>query len=282
MPVSSASPTSRFPLLPPPAGAAAHPGNLAQLQPRASWRRGLPVRVVSGAATALSTSLRCVASAHLQPAVRQLPAKHRYEDFQRALPLPEVQQARRPAQPGHQAAGLLLFSPTSAENVQRLRHGPLRRHRHHKTSPLDIADPAVNLLVYVGVPEDAVERSKGAVYAALERAKVDPQVLLTRRSDPPVPAPRADRAGRAAGPGQRDPIHDQLAYLSSSLLEQLREEHGVRPFTICAVRNLHSCIKVATDFVSPGEHQNIRQCLQLTREFRQLSSAHSNHEDKLQ
>ncbi|KAL3228804.1 hypothetical protein MRX96_023707 [Rhipicephalus microplus] len=45
------------------------------------------------------------------------------------------------------------------------------------------------------------------------------------------------------------------------------------------VRNLHSCIKVAEDFVSP---ENIAHCFSLTNEFRQLSDTHTNHEDKLQ
>ena len=42
---------------------------------------------------------------------------------------------------------------------------------------------------------------------------------------------------------------------------------------------MHSCVKVAEDFVSP-EHLN--HCFRLTQEFRQLSDTHSNHEDKLQ
>ena len=45
------------------------------------------------------------------------------------------------------------------------------------------------------------------------------------------------------------------------------------------VRNLHSCIKVAEDFVSP---ENVAHCFQLTQEFRALSDTHTNHEDKLQ
>lgn len=45
------------------------------------------------------------------------------------------------------------------------------------------------------------------------------------------------------------------------------------------VRNLHSCVKVAEDFVSP-EHLN--HCFRMTQEFRLLSDQHSNHEDKLQ
>jgi len=45
------------------------------------------------------------------------------------------------------------------------------------------------------------------------------------------------------------------------------------------VRNLHSCIKAAEDFVSP---ENLSNCFKLTQEFRDLSDTHSNHEDKLQ
>ena len=45
------------------------------------------------------------------------------------------------------------------------------------------------------------------------------------------------------------------------------------------VRNLHSCIKAAEDFVSP---ENMDYCFKMTQEFRLLSDTHSNHEDKLQ
>jgi len=45
------------------------------------------------------------------------------------------------------------------------------------------------------------------------------------------------------------------------------------------VRNLHSCIKVAEDFVSP---ENVSHCLRMMQEFRHLSETHNNHEDKLQ
>jgi len=48
---------------------------------------------------------------------------------------------------------------------------------------------------------------------------------------------------------------------------------------VIQVRNLHSCIKAAEDFVSP---ENLSNCFKLTQEFRLLSDTHSNHEDKLQ
>ena len=45
------------------------------------------------------------------------------------------------------------------------------------------------------------------------------------------------------------------------------------------VRNLHSCIKAAEDFVSP---ENLANCFRMMQEFRHLSDTHTNHEDKLQ
>jgi lysine-specific demethylase 3 len=45
------------------------------------------------------------------------------------------------------------------------------------------------------------------------------------------------------------------------------------------VRNVHNCIKVAEDFVSP---ENLEWCFYQTEEFRHLSDHHTNHEDKLQ
>lgn len=59
---------------------------------------------------------------------------------------------------------------------------------------------------------------------------------------------------------------------------------GMAVSNVCAllvtqVRNLHNCIKVAEDFVSP---ENISHCFHLTQEFRELTNDHMNHEDKLQ
>ena len=45
------------------------------------------------------------------------------------------------------------------------------------------------------------------------------------------------------------------------------------------VRNIHNCIKIAEDFVSP---ENLEWCFFQTEEFRHLSDTHTNHEDKLQ
>ena len=45
------------------------------------------------------------------------------------------------------------------------------------------------------------------------------------------------------------------------------------------MRNIHNCIKIAEDFVSP---ENLEWCFYQTEEFRHLSDTHTNHEDKLQ
>ena len=106
-----------------------------------------------------------------------------------------------------------------------------------------------------------------------------------------------NKAGKERGETiepHHDPIHDQSWYLDNTLLKRLHEEYGVQGYTIVQcmgdavfipagaphqVRNLHSCIKVAEDFVSP---ENLNFCFKLTQEFRHLSDTHSNHEDKLQ
>lgn len=91
-----------------------------------------------------------------------------------------------------------------------------------------------------------------------------------------------------------DPIHDQSFYLTTEMRKQLKKEYGVVGYSIVQllgdavflpagaphqVRNIHSAIKLACDFVSP---ENVNHCFDLTGQFRMLSNLHSNHEDKLQ
>lgn len=178
---------------------------------------------------------------------------------------------------------------------------------------LDISD-AVNVMVYVSIPKDTGDTDTyiNEAYRAIDEAGCD---ILTRRrvrekDELPgalwhIYAPRdADKIrdllnkvaierGEKLEPNH-DAIHDQSWYLDSELRARLYNEYGVEGYPIAQclgdavfipagaphqVRNLHNCIKVAEDFVSP---ENVSKCLHLTHEFRALSDTHSNHEDKLQ
>lgn len=182
---------------------------------------------------------------------------------------------------------------------------------------LDISD-AVNVMVYVGMPKskdddqetcDAYE--KEALEAVNEMCR-DEQTRKRVREKEERPGAiwhlfrAADtnkirefliKLSQEQGeevPADHDPIHDQSWYLDNDLLDRLYKEYGVQGWAITQcwgdaifipagaphqVRNVHSSIKVAEDFVSP---EHISQCFWLTQEFRQLSATHSNHEDKLQ
>ncbi|XP_003747085.1 lysine-specific demethylase 3A [Galendromus occidentalis] len=177
---------------------------------------------------------------------------------------------------------------------------------------LDMSD-AANVMVYVGIPRDgncqrhieealnAVEEAGcdaiqmkrvreqgarvGAVWHIFDAQDAEPIRQLLRK----VTVEKGNRLETNS-----DPIHDQLWYLDRELRKRLWKEYGVEGYAIAQclgdtvfipagaphqVRNLHSCIKVAEDFVSP---ENLAHCLRLTNEFRFLSDSHTNHEDKLQ
>ena len=177
---------------------------------------------------------------------------------------------------------------------------------------IDMSD-AVNMLVYVGFPSDGdMQENAKEVFKEVDKAGCD--ILMKRRVRSRNILPGAlwhifhpsdtckirDFLNKVAlEKGVRldphdDPIHDQSTYLDGHLRRRLYTEYGVKGYAIvqCAgdtvfipaggahqVRNLHNCIKVAEDFVSP---ENISHCLHLTNEFRHLTEWHSNHEDKLQ
>uniref|UniRef100_A0A182VZW8 [histone H3]-dimethyl-L-lysine(9) demethylase n=1 Tax=Anopheles minimus TaxID=112268 RepID=A0A182VZW8_9DIPT len=177
---------------------------------------------------------------------------------------------------------------------------------------LDISD-AVNVMVYVGIPKDVPRRGYNEKIVELidsEDCDYLTRQRIRQRKELPgalwhiYHAQDADKIrallnkielerGGTIKPNH-DPIHDQKWYLDRNMRKRLQQEYHVEGYTIvqCAgdaifipagaphqVRNLHNCIKVAEDFVSP---ENISHCLKLTNEFRHLSRTHSNHEDKLQ
>lgn len=178
---------------------------------------------------------------------------------------------------------------------------------------LDISD-AVNLMTYVAVPKIEIDREQymEEVYQAMADAGCDPLMTRYVRENNKLPgaiwhifAPDdaikirqllSKVADECKMTLKQDHvvIHDQNWYLNDELRERLFNDYAVVGYSIVQclgdaifipagaphqVRNLTSCIKVAEDFVSP---ENVSNCLNLTHQFRTLSSSHSNHEDKLQ
>nr|XP_055033900.1 lysine-specific demethylase 3B isoform X2 [Misgurnus anguillicaudatus] len=183
---------------------------------------------------------------------------------------------------------------------------------------LDVSD-AVNVMVYVGVPEGDDDQESEADHAGfkevmqtIEEGDVDD--MTKRRVYEIKEKPGAlwhiyaakdaekirellRKVGEEQGqenPPDHDPIHDQSWYLDQALRHRLYEDYGVQGWSIVQflgdavfipagaphqVHNLYSCIKVAEDFVSP---EHVKHCFRLTQEFRHLSTTHTNHEDKLQ
>ncbi|XP_070818413.1 lysine-specific demethylase 3B isoform X3 [Chaetodon trifascialis] len=175
---------------------------------------------------------------------------------------------------------------------------------------LDVSD-AVNVMVYVGIPEgegdqeqevmttieegDVDEMTKRRVYEGKEKPGALWHIYAAKDAEKIRELLR--KVGEEQGqenPPDHDPIHDQSWYLDQVLRRRLYEEYGVQGWAIVQflgdavfipagaphqVHNLYSCIKVAEDFVSP---EHVRHCFRLTQEFRHLSTTHTNHEDKLQ
>ncbi|XP_005091148.2 probable JmjC domain-containing histone demethylation protein 2C [Aplysia californica] len=237
----------------------------------------------------------------------------RFQDLMKALPLPEYTHrngklnlaSRLPDFSVRPDLGPKMYNAYGSSHFPK--EGTTNLH-------LDISD-AVNVMVYVGIPGDGPGGRKAqedAAVKAIDDAGCDSITKRRVREVHEIPgalwhiydAHDADKirdflnkVAKERGESiekDHDAIHDQSWYLDKELCDRLLKEYGVQGYTIVQclgdaifipagaphqVRNLHSCIKVAEDFVSP-EHLN--HCFRLTQEFRQLSETHSNHEDKLQ
>ena len=77
------------------------------------------------------------------------------------------------------------------------------------------------------------------------------------------------------GPYLEDDIIIYFSYPGLSLFLKKYLSANLNHISPC----LQSCTKVAVDFVCP---ENIRECLRLTEEFRQLPKNHRAREDKLE
>lgn len=179
---------------------------------------------------------------------------------------------------------------------------------------LDVSD-AVNMMVHVSRPKDYLlaskQYSKEAMKHALEEAGADHEDILNIENSDKLPgaiwhiweANQADSIRKVLknesvilrkpqGEGD-DPIHDQNWFIDKELRLKLEAE-GTVGYTIVQyegdavfipagaphqVLNILDCIKVALDFVAS---ENLPECVNLTEEFRALSTKHQNHEDKLQ
>uniref|UniRef100_T1J0U0 [histone H3]-dimethyl-L-lysine(9) demethylase n=1 Tax=Strigamia maritima TaxID=126957 RepID=T1J0U0_STRMM len=235
----------------------------------------------------------------------------RFQDLMKALPLPDY--THREGKLNLTARLPNYFVPPDLGPKLYIAYGSTQYPSQGTTNlHLDMSD-AVNVMVYAGVLKDENEEAHiEEAYQAVVEAGCD---LLARKrvqekgvqlgaiwhifKADDAPKIRTFLNSLAIEKGDKpeaksDPIHDQKWYLDSQLRERLNTEYDVDGYAIAQcvgdavfipagaphqVRNLHSCIKVAEDFVTP---ENIGHCLKLTQEFRHLSNNHTNHEDKLQ
>ncbi|BFZ02439.1 hypothetical protein BsWGS_05478 [Bradybaena similaris] len=237
----------------------------------------------------------------------------RFQDLMSALPLPEYTQRNGKLNLASRLPDFLVRPDLGPKMYNA--YGSSQFPKEGTTNlHLDISD-AVNVMVYVGIPADGPGGRKAqeeAAVKAIDDAGCDSITKRRVREVHEIPgalwhiydAHDADKirdflnkVAKERGESiekDHDAIHDQSWYLDKELCDRLLKEYGVQGYTIVQclgdaifipagaphqVRNLHSCIKVAEDFVSP-EHLN--HCFRLTQEFRQLSETHTNHEDKLQ
>jgi len=235
----------------------------------------------------------------------------RFSDFMKWIPLPDY--TRREGR--YNLASYMpefFVRPDLGPKMYIAYGSPLYPEYGSTNLHLDMSD-AVNLIVYVGVPQDGnKEEHFQAGIRAVDEAGCDIATRQrVRQSGVLVGAlwhifhPRdADKIRDflnkvALEKGQKlephnDPIHDQSVYLEGKLRQRLFDEYGVVGYAYpqCEgdtifipagaphqVRNIHNCIKVAEDYVSP---ENLEWCFYQTEEFRHLTDSHTNHEDKLQ
>ncbi|KAL0964722.1 hypothetical protein UPYG_G00328040 [Umbra pygmaea] len=169
----------------------------------------------------------------------------------------------------------------------------------------------VSVLVYVGVAKGNGVLSKTGVLKRLEDEDLDDSVKRRLKDSSETPGALwhiyvskdvdkikefLHKIAKEQGvevPADHDPIREPGWYLSRKLRQRLWEDHGVQGWTVVQflgdsvlipagalhqVQNLHSCVQVINDFVSP---EHVFQSFHLTQELRS-SKEEINYEDKLQ
>ncbi|XP_064176425.1 probable JmjC domain-containing histone demethylation protein 2C isoform X1 [Anguilla rostrata] len=175
---------------------------------------------------------------------------------------------------------------------------------------MEVSD-IVSVLVYVGVAKGNGVLSKTGVLKRLEEEDLDDSVKKRLKDSSETPGALwhiyvskdvekikefLHKVAKEQGvevPAEHDPIREPGCYLSRKLRQRLLEEHGVQGWTVVQflgdsvlipagalhqVQNLHSCVQVINDFVSP---EHVVHSFHLTQELRS-SKEEINYEDKLQ
>ncbi|XP_031695463.1 probable JmjC domain-containing histone demethylation protein 2C, partial [Anarrhichthys ocellatus] len=172
---------------------------------------------------------------------------------------------------------------------------------------VEVSD-VVSVLVYVGVAKGNGVLSKTGVLKRLEEEDIDEGVRRRLKDSSETPGAlwhiylnkdmdkvreflHQEQGSDATA--DQDPIREQGSYLSRKQRQRLLDEHGVQGWTVVQflgdsvlipagamhqVQNLHSCVQVINDFVSP---EHVANSFQLTQELRP-SREEVNYEDKLQ
>lgn len=169
----------------------------------------------------------------------------------------------------------------------------------------------VSVLVYVGVAKGNGVLSKTGVLKRLEEEDLDEGVRRRLKDSSETPGAlwhiylnkdmdrvreflhKLYKEQELDMSLEQDPVREQSTYLSRKQRQQLLDEHDVQGWTIVQflgdsvlipagamfqVQNLHSCVQVINDFVSP---EHVSNSFHLTQELRP-SNEEVNYEDKLQ
>uniref|UniRef100_A0A8C1DYF0 Probable JmjC domain-containing histone demethylation protein 2C n=1 Tax=Cyprinus carpio carpio TaxID=630221 RepID=A0A8C1DYF0_CYPCA len=175
---------------------------------------------------------------------------------------------------------------------------------------MEVSD-IISVLVYVGVAKGNGVLSKTGVLKRLEEEDLDDNVKKRLKDSSETPGALwhiytskdgekikefLHKLAKEQGveiPVDHDPIREPSWYLSRKLRQRLLEEYAIQGWTVVQflgdsvlipagalhqVQNLHSCVQVINDFVSP---EHVVHSFHLTQELRS-SKEEINYEDKLQ